>query len=140
MLRKPFNTESASEKIKMKDLNYQKGKKGEEIAKNYLIRKGYQILKENFRTRLGEIDIIAHKRETLIFTEVKLKIGEDKGTPEEMINLKKINKIQQIAEIFLQNYPEIAEKFSFYRIDTICIVLNSDKSIKRINHWKNITL
>lgn len=124
----------------MKNLNYQTGKAGENLAKEYLIKEGYQILKTNFRTRAGEIDIIAFKNNTLVFVEVKLKIGEETGSPEEMINQRKILKIQQMAEFFLQTNPRLAEAFPSQQIDAVCIVLNPDGSSKRITHWQNINL
>ena len=123
----------------MKNLNYQTGKLGEDLARQYLIKKGYKILTSNFRSRFGEIDIIATKNSTLVFIEVKLKIGEETGQPEEMINRRKINQIQKMAEIFLQKNPSLVQKFPLWRLDTICIVLNPDGSSKRITHWKNIS-
>ena len=123
----------------MKNLNYQTGKLGEDLARQYLIKKGYKILTSNFRSRFGEIDIIATKNSTLVFVEVKLKIGEETGQPEEMINHKKTNQIQKMAEIFLQKNPSLAQKFPLWRLDAICIVLNPDGSSKRITHWKNIS-
>jgi putative endonuclease len=123
----------------MKNLNYQTGKLGEDLARQYLIKKGYEILTSNFRSRFGEIDIITSKSNTLVFVEVKLKVGEEAGEPEEMINSKKIAQIQKMAEFFLQNNSSLAQKFPLWRIDAICIVLNPDGSSKRITHWKNIS-
>jgi len=122
----------------VKNSNYKTGKFGENLARQYLIKKGYKILTINFRSRFGEIDIIASKNNTLVFVEVKLKIGEESGQPEEMINLKKINQIKKIAEIFLQNNPSVAQEFPLWRVDAICIVLNPNWSSKRITHWENI--
>ena len=124
----------------MKNLNYQTGKIGEQLAKQYLLKKQYQIVATNFRTRFGEIDLIASKNKTLVFVEVKLKTGESSGTPEEMINRAKIKQIRQMAEFFLQTNPQIANTFSTYRIDAICLVLNNDGSSKRITHWENIEI
>ena len=66
----------------MKQFNLQKGSRGEEEAARYLGQKGYQILERNHRTKFGELDIIASDKETLVFVEVKTKIGEDFGSPE----------------------------------------------------------
>lgn len=122
----------------MKNLNYQRGKIGEELAKKYLEEKGYQILLPNFRTRFGEIDLIAAKNNLLVFVEVKLKREENLGKPEEMITQQKIRKIQQAAEYFLTTNPQIAQKYLTYQIDAVCIVLSNDGSPQRITHWKNI--
>ncbi|MGB9911355.1 MAG: YraN family protein [Microgenomates group bacterium] len=124
----------------MKKLNYQTGKMGEKIAQNFLLKNGYKIIATNFRTYLGEIDIIAGKEKTLVFVEVKLKIGEEFGTPEEMINKRKINQVKMVATQFLQTHPQIKSQYSLWRLDAICLVLNPDGSSKRITHWQNIEL
>lgn len=122
----------------MKNLNYQTGKIGEDLARQYLIKKDYQIVESNFHTRFGEIDLIATKDKKLVFVEVKSKIGEDFGSPEEMVNRTKLSQIQKTAEYFLQNHQPLAAVNPHYRIDAVCIVLNPDQSVNRISHWENI--
>lgn len=122
----------------MKKLNFQTGRSGEEIARQHLIKNGYQIVQSNFRTKFGEIDIITTKNKKLAFVEVKLKIGEQFGSPEDMINKTKTAKIKRIAEIFLQTNQKIANSYQCCQIDAVCIVLNNDLSVKRITHWENI--
>lgn len=123
----------------MKSLNYLSGKKGEKIAQDYLLKNGYQILDTNFRIRQGEIDIIATKNKTLVFVEVKLKNNFSPGLPEEMITPQKIKQIKRTAEYFLFLNPKIKNKYNLYRIDAVCLVLNSLNQVKRITHWKNIS-
>jgi len=74
----------------MKSNNKVTGNKGEELAAGYLSKKGYKIIERNFRTRFGEIDIVCWDGETLVFVEVKTKIGHDFGEPEEMVNKGKL--------------------------------------------------
>jgi len=123
----------------MKNLNYQTGKIGESIAREFLQNKGYQVIQSNFHTRFGEIDLIASIDNRLIFVEVKLKTGEDFGTPEEMVNHQKLTQIQKMAEVFIQSNPQIAHNFESNQIDAVCIVLNPDETVKRINHWESLT-
>jgi len=123
----------------MKQGNYLKGKLGEQMAADFLRQKGYRILETNFRTRFGEIDLIAAKDGRLVFVEVKLKVGSELGTPEEMITLTKISQVKQTAEVFLQQNPALATNFLRYRIDAVCLVLNEDYSIKSIRHYENLT-
>jgi len=123
----------------MKNLNYLTGKLGEELAAQELVKNGYQIQEKNFRTRFGEIDLVCTKNQSLIFVEVKLKIGEDFGSPEEMVNKHKLFQIQNMAQIYLQKNPFITKSYPRHQIDAVCIVLNSDHSIKRISHWENLT-
>lgn len=122
----------------MKALNYQTGKIGEEMARQYLANKGYQIVASNFRTRFGEIDLVAAKDKKLIFVEVKTKIGDQFGDPEEMIDKRKLGKIQIMAEVFLQNHSQIAGSYSTYQIDAVCLVLGPNNEVVRISHWKDL--
>jgi putative endonuclease len=122
----------------MKKFNYQTGKIGEEIAQEFLAQKGYQIITSNYRTRFGEIDLIAGKGKKLFFVEVKLKIGEDFGSPEEMIDYHKLDKIQNLAKFFLKTNSELASRYPFLQIMAVCIVLNRDKTIKRINCYEMV--
>ncbi len=122
----------------MKQFNYQTGKTGETIAADFLIQKGFKIIDKNFHTRFGEIDLIATYKGKLIFIEVKLKVGDRFGTPEEMINKAKIMQVKKTAQMYILKNPEIASKYPSYRVDAVCIVLNQDKSVERITHYENL--
>jgi putative endonuclease len=124
----------------MKKFNYEVGKKGEGIAREYLAQKGYKILASNFTTRFGEIDLICAKSGKLIFVEVKLKVSDAFGSPEEMITKKKIEKVQKTAQRFLLENVKIASKYPSYQIDAVCIVLTKESLVSRINHYKNLGL
>jgi len=122
----------------MKYQNYQKGKIGEEIAAKFLAKKGFKIIDQNWRDKFGEIDLIVLDKNTLVFVEVKLKIGSDYGSPEQMINKRKISQIQKTAYDFLRQHPQLDPKFPQHRIDAVCIILNKDKSVRRVRHYKNL--
>ena len=70
--------------------HYELGKKGEELAIDYLIKQGYKIVERNWRFQKAEIDIIARKEETLISVEVKTRSTNDFGNPQDFVNPKKI--------------------------------------------------
>jgi putative endonuclease len=118
--------------------NYSKGKNGEDMAREFLVNKGYRLIEMNYTNKLGEIDLIVTDDFTLIFVEVKLKIGDKFGTPEEMITKRKLSQVKRVAEGFLVLEKQIAKKFDKYRIDGVCIVLNDDRTVNRINHYENI--
>ena len=118
--------------------NYSKGKNGEDMARQFLVNKGYRLIEMNYTNKLGEIDLIVTDDFTLIFVEVKLKIGDKFGTPEEMITKRKLSQVKRVAEGFLVLEKQIAKKFDKYRIDGVCIVLNDDRTVNRINHYENI--
>ena len=70
--------------------HYELGKKGEELAIDYLIKQGYKIVERNWRFQKAEIDIIARKEETLISVEVKTRSSNNFGNPQDFVNPKKI--------------------------------------------------
>ena len=81
--------------------NYNKGKNGEEMAREFLVKKGFGLVEINYKNKIGEIDLIMIDKDWLVFVEVKLKVGDKFGTPEEMINKKKMSQIKRVAESYL---------------------------------------
>ena len=73
------------------------GDSGEEIAANYLIGKGYEIIERNFRTNVGEIDIIAAHDGFIVFVEVKTRLNDKFGYGADAVGFHKRNKINQVA-------------------------------------------
>ncbi len=78
-----------------------KGMRGEEIARKHLKKQGLKILETNFRTRQGELDIIARERDTLVFVEVKTALNTNFGNPLEWIPLWKQNRIVKVSQSYL---------------------------------------
>jgi putative endonuclease len=109
------------------------GNHGEDLAVVFFMQKGFRIIERNWLCRLGEIDLIMTKDRTIVFVEVKLKIGEDWGTPEEMLNAGKLARVERVANAFLVINPKYKELAR--RIEAVCIVLNQDKTINRISHY-----
>ena len=77
------------------------GDQGEAYAADYLRQNGYRILTRNYRTKVGEIDLIADDHGTLVFIEVKTRRSVRFGTPAEAVNYKKKQKIIQAAYWYL---------------------------------------
>lgn len=109
------------------------GKKGENIASEYLVVNNYEIIDKNFRTKLGEIDIIAKDEKELVFVEVKTRTNRKYGSPCEAVNRRKIKHILKVAEyyIYIKKLEDV-----YIRFDVIEIILRKDKCI--INHIKQI--
>lgn len=77
------------------------GKSGEDRAVSFLRQKGYFILARNFRTRLGEIDIIAKEKDTIVFVEVKTRRSLRYGRPCEAVSRHKQFKMRITAQSYL---------------------------------------
>ncbi len=117
--------------------NKQIGKYGEELAQNFLIKKGYKILETNFRySKMAEIDIIAEKNNIIHFIEVKTRKSDFFGLPVEAINQKKLNSIFLCAKFYIQNSKKNCKNF---QIDGIGIILNKENKPK-INFIENISI
>ncbi len=76
------------------------GTKEEALAAAFLEKQGYRIEEQNFRCRLGEIDIIARDGSVLVFVEVKFRSNEKYGNPAEAVNFRKQYKICRVADYY----------------------------------------
>jgi putative endonuclease len=79
------------------------GRFGEELAREYLRKKKYNIVDHNFRCPLGEIDIIARKNKAFRFVEVKYRRSTDYGLPQDSVIKRKQRRIRNAAIIWLKN-------------------------------------
>lgn len=79
------------------------GNYGENVACDFLEKQGISVLKRNFHSRFGEIDIIAKDGETIVFVEVKTRATKSFGAPSEFVDERKQKKIIQTALYFLGN-------------------------------------
>lgn len=95
------------------------GKGGEEAAVNLLKEKGYKILAKNYKTRLGEIDIIASDKDTLCFIEVKTRASLRFGLPQEAISRFKRRQISKAALNFLKQNNLLDKKARFDVVSAI---------------------
>ena len=78
------------------------GERGESLAVWYLKKNGYKIIEQNYRTKLGEIDIIAKEKNTLVFVEVKSRSSTRYGNPKWAVTPKKQRKISMVALSYLK--------------------------------------
>ncbi len=79
------------------------GTKGEDLALKFLKKKGYRILSRNYKTPLGEIDIVAEDGGTLVFVEVKTRADDSFGLPFEAVDSRKREKLRKVALYYLKN-------------------------------------
>ena len=110
------------------------GKLGEKAARKFLKKQGYRIRETNFRCHHGEIDIVAQRKDYLVFVEVRTKSNLDFGTPEESITQAKKKKLVALALAYTsthQNLPPL------WRIDVVAIELNDKGQTRRIELIEN---
>lgn len=114
----------------MNDTRSAIGGRGEALARQYMEQKGYRMLEQNYRTKYGEIDLIAKKDDVLIFVEVRTKTSEQYGSPEETINQKKLTKLYKNARA----YVGFKKWTGSFRVDAVCVVLDAEFGVKRLEH------
>lgn len=93
------------------------GDRGENVAARYLRNQGYKILERNFRCAVGELDIIARDKDTLVFVEVKTRAYDD-PMPEEQVNTVKQHQITKAARFYLSRFgnPQPPARFDVVAI------------------------
>ncbi len=111
--------------------NQATGNRGEEIARDYLRRKGYAILETNWSTVRGELDIVALRAGMLVFVEVKTRRSPDPEAALSGISALKRERVIETAYQYLQD-RDIAEDAN-WRIDVIAVALN-ERGPPRIDH------
>ncbi|WP_369998731.1 YraN family protein [Winogradskyella sp.] len=111
--------------------HYELGKKGEQLAVDYLAKKNYEIVERNYRFDKAEVDIIALKGEILAIVEVKTRSTLDFGNPQDFVKPKQIkNLVKAVDEYVTENNLDVEVRF-----DIIAIV-KEEKEFK-IEHLEN---
>jgi len=100
------------------------GESSENLAVWYLKQNGYKIIEQNYRNRLGEIDIIAREKKTIVFVEVKSRKSIRYGSPKWAVTPKKQRKISMVALYYLKSTQQIDAKARF---DVVAITSNRDE-------------
>jgi putative endonuclease len=96
------------------------GKKGEELALRFLKKNGYQIIERNYICKMGEMDIIAREKDTLVFIEVKTRTSTAFGLPQLAVNASKQRQMSKVALNFLKEKKLEEAKARF---DVVAILL-----------------
>lgn len=137
----------------MKYTTKQIGAYGENIAEEYLKKRGWRILSRNYRVNGGELDIVGFRFGVLVFFEVKTRTGDAYGLPSESVDGRKLSRIQKASRHFLNSFAYDGRISVFYplgiekrrhifkkRVDVIEVYLDKTDGSTRINHikdWEN---
>lgn len=110
--------------MEKKNPSSRQGKLAEDFAVKLLTDKGYKVIDRNFRSKFGEIDIIAIKDEVLVFVEVKARWSLKFGKPEEAVTPQKLWKIGRTGEYYSLLHSELPKKL---RIDVVALEIENRK-------------
>lgn len=81
------------------------GKQGEDLAARHFVGAGFTVLARNWRCPVGEIDIVARDGDVLVIAEVKTRTSTAYGTPIEAITSRKLDKLRELALMWLRENP-----------------------------------
>ncbi|MFH1712046.1 MAG: YraN family protein [Patescibacteria group bacterium] len=117
----------------MPDIRRIFGNRAEHEAAAFLKKKGYKILQWQYKTNIGEIDLIARDGDEIVFVEVKARHSSEFGYPEESVTPIKLKKIIRVGEQYLQDQKLMQSSF---RIDVIAI--EQDQKPHKITHLPGV--
>jgi putative endonuclease len=88
----------------MEDTRKALGVKGEDLAVQYLKKKGFKVIERNYHCLLGEIDLIAREKDTVVFVEIKARSSLDCGLPQEAVDRFKQKRLIQVARFYMAEH------------------------------------
>jgi putative endonuclease len=106
------------------------GRLGERLAAEHLERLGYRVVARNYRTRFGELDLVATDEDVLVFCEVKTRRA---GDPWDNLGEAKRRQVRSMARVWLSEADE-RPRTSQLRFDAIGVVIERDGSLVRLDH------
>jgi putative endonuclease len=112
------------------------GRRGEDLACRFLEEKGYHIIARNYRTRTGEVDIIARDGAALVFVEVKTRGSKRFGHPFEAVTFRKR---QQLTRVALEYISRNAHYDQEARFDVVGIITEGGDKIELIRNAFDIS-
>ena len=111
------------------------GRRSEDVACDYLVARGWQLLERNYRAGRKEIDIIARKAAVVAFIEVKARAGPQYGHPLTAITWKKRREVAYVAQVWIERH---GERILDYRFDAIAVSWSgSSHTLEHVeNAWR----
>lgn len=107
------------------------GMRGEELAEQHLLARGYAIRHKNWRSGHGELDIVAQRESVIVFVEVRARTGDAFGSPEETITPRKKAKLMETAQAYLREHDL---EDATCRVDVIAIEFDHQLRVTRLAH------
>ncbi len=107
------------------------GREGERLAALFLEKRGLVIVERNFRTRSGEIDLIARDKKELVFVEVKTRSGTEFGSALEAVDSRKCRQIVRVAQEYLLQHGGLDQ---VGRFDVIGILMADSVHVEYIQN------
>ena len=115
----------------------QLGRRGEELAADALVQRGYQIVERNWYAQIGEVDVVARRDGAWSFFEVRTRRGRAFGTPEESITLAKRERMVNVARLYLAEHNLNVYEVD-WRIGVVAVEMDEAGHLLRIEVYEHI--
>lgn len=110
------------------------GRKGEDLAGQYLEGKGMKILGRNLHIGHSDIDILCREGDVYVFVEVRTKLKMDRGMPEETLTYGKLKRMNRTAMYYMARTGIDAPA----RLDAVCIVFDPTGNVRHLKHYRAV--
>ena len=111
------------------------GRRGEQLAADYLVAQGFTIVERNWRCAEGEIDIVAREEEVWAFVEVRTRRGRRGPSPEQSLTPRKWRKLIELAQLYLYTHQMSEE--TAWRIDFVAVEMDERGTLQRVELFRN---
>jgi putative endonuclease len=115
---------------------YQSGLFGEEVVADGLVRAGWHILGHRVRTRVGELDLVARRGDTIVFAEVKT-ASPGRIAVEESVDGRQRHRIRRAAVAWMSTHTQEQRGVRRYRFDVFLVRRDGEGAITRIDHVRD---
>ncbi|MDO8212802.1 YraN family protein [Conexibacter sp. CPCC 206217] len=119
------------------DPRHHLGRLGERIAAEHLERRGFVVLARNYRTRWGELDIVAHDGERTVFCEVKTRRLGSSSTPLEGFREAQQQRVRKMAVGWLQEHPDRPHTAEL-RFDAVGVTIDATGRLAALEHLEGV--
>lgn len=121
----------------MSDNRVKLGRRGEAVAVQELIRRGYEIVSRNWRCRIGEVDLVAVSGDAWTFFEVRTRRGREFGLPEESLTSTKVERMVDVARMYLAAHNENVHEVD-WRIGLVAVEMDEAGCLLRVDVYESI--
>jgi putative endonuclease len=113
------------------------GRRGEELAVNELLRRGFEIVARNWRCQIGEVDVIARRGGVWSFFEVRTRRGRAFGTPEESLTPTKMERMVDVARMYLAEHGVNVHEVD-WRMGLVAVEMDGTGYLLRVDVYENL--
>ncbi|MGD2105513.1 MAG: YraN family protein [Anaerolineae bacterium] len=114
------------------------GQRGEQLAADQLVGRGYEIVCLNWYCQIGEVDIVTCREESWTFFEVRTRRGRAFGTPEESVTPAKMERMAEVAQLYLSEHGINVHEVD-WRLGVVAVEMDEAGRLLRVDVYENLS-